>query len=193
MPSKFYAVAIGREPGIYYDWPTAQKNIKGYPGAVFKSFATEIEAEEFLEANQDLSDLEFRVEAYTDGSFVKPKGGFGVVMITPNNIYVASGPVPDTYDKMSNNVAELYAIYIAVTMYKGDLRIYSDSQYSIKVLSKNYHYKTNIALINEIKKNLQNRLVDFQYIEAHVGHKYNELADRLAAEGRRSGIIKINY
>ena len=37
---KFYAVAIGRVPGIYTTWAEAQDQTRGYGGANFKSFET---------------------------------------------------------------------------------------------------------------------------------------------------------
>ena len=45
---KYYAVAVGRAPGIYYDWPTCEKQVKHYSGTRFKSFLTHAEAVEFV-------------------------------------------------------------------------------------------------------------------------------------------------
>ncbi|KAK8040560.1 ribonuclease H-like domain-containing protein [Apiospora marii] len=45
---KYYAVAIGREPGIYYDWPTCEKQVKRYSGAIHQSFPTHAEAVKFV-------------------------------------------------------------------------------------------------------------------------------------------------
>jgi len=47
-PTKFYAVARGRVPGIYMDWDTAQLQIKGWKGPRYKKFNTKGEAEEFI-------------------------------------------------------------------------------------------------------------------------------------------------
>jgi ribonuclease HI len=35
---KFYVVWIGREPGLYTDWSSAEAQIKGFDGAKFKAF-----------------------------------------------------------------------------------------------------------------------------------------------------------
>ncbi|KAI1373714.1 RnaseH-domain-containing protein [Hypoxylon crocopeplum] len=48
---KYYAVAIGREPGIYTDWDTAQLAIKGWKGPKYKKFSTRKEAIEFIRAH----------------------------------------------------------------------------------------------------------------------------------------------
>lgn len=47
----FYAVAIGRVPGIYRSWAAASLQVTRYNGAVFKGFTTESEAKKFLEEN----------------------------------------------------------------------------------------------------------------------------------------------
>jgi ribonuclease HI len=46
--SKFYAIKEGHIPGIYSTWIDAEKQVKGYPGAVHKSFKTLFEAQAFL-------------------------------------------------------------------------------------------------------------------------------------------------
>lgn len=48
LSAKFYAVQEGRHSGIYTTWEEAEKQVKGFSGAVYKSFKTYIEAEEFL-------------------------------------------------------------------------------------------------------------------------------------------------
>lgn len=45
---KYYAVKIGKIPGIYGSWAECQEQISGFPGAVYKGFALKEEAEEFL-------------------------------------------------------------------------------------------------------------------------------------------------
>ena len=44
----FYAVKEGRVPGIYKTWAECQEQVNGFSGAVFKGFATEEEAVEFI-------------------------------------------------------------------------------------------------------------------------------------------------
>lgn len=45
---KFYAVQAGRQPGVYRDWPTAERQVRGYRGAIFKSFPSLDEALAFV-------------------------------------------------------------------------------------------------------------------------------------------------
>lgn len=39
--AKYYAVKVGNVPGIYETWDECQKQVKGYPGAIYKSFSSE--------------------------------------------------------------------------------------------------------------------------------------------------------
>ncbi|KAI0096464.1 RnaseH-domain-containing protein [Daldinia grandis] len=45
---RFYAVAVGREPGVYTDWDTASLAIKGWKGPKYKRFDTREDAIEYI-------------------------------------------------------------------------------------------------------------------------------------------------
>jgi ribonuclease HI len=47
-PKKFYAVQSGHNPGVYTDWPEAQKQITGWKGPKHRKFTTRAEAEAFV-------------------------------------------------------------------------------------------------------------------------------------------------
>ena len=44
----YYAVGIGRNPGIYYSWNECEQNVKGFKGATHRKFKTLNEASEFI-------------------------------------------------------------------------------------------------------------------------------------------------
>ena len=48
MAKKFYAVKAGRTPGIYETWTDCEKQVKGFGGAIYKSFPTKSEAQAFI-------------------------------------------------------------------------------------------------------------------------------------------------
>ena len=52
QPFKFYAVRSGRVPGVYLDWPSAQKQIVGWTKPKHKCFASRAEAEDFVQDGQ---------------------------------------------------------------------------------------------------------------------------------------------
>ncbi|MCF0155172.1 MAG: RNase H1/viroplasmin domain-containing protein, partial [Veillonella sp.] len=49
MAKKWYAVQAGRKPGIYTTWADCEAQVKGFGGAVYKSFTSLEEAQAFLE------------------------------------------------------------------------------------------------------------------------------------------------
>lgn len=52
MPKvRYYAVARGVKPGVYYTWDEAERQVSGYSRARHKSFKTLKEAKAFLEIN----------------------------------------------------------------------------------------------------------------------------------------------
>ena len=71
--SKFYAVKIGRNPGIYNSWADCQQQVNGFKGAIFKSFKTKEEADNFIngEHNKKVASIDNLNEnecvAYVDG------------------------------------------------------------------------------------------------------------------------------
>ncbi len=50
----FYAVKYGKTPGVYKTWDECEENTKGFIGAVFKKFDTELEASNFI-LEEDMS------------------------------------------------------------------------------------------------------------------------------------------
>lgn len=45
---KFYAVRVGKIPGVYRTWSQAEEQVKGFSGAEYKSFFTEEEAVRYI-------------------------------------------------------------------------------------------------------------------------------------------------
>ena len=48
---KFFAVARGRKTGVFLTWPECERQVKGFQNNLYKGFASETEAGEFLKAN----------------------------------------------------------------------------------------------------------------------------------------------
>ena len=48
MKTKYYAVRVGRVPGIYTTWVECEKQVKYFRKAVFKSFKFRCDAEHFI-------------------------------------------------------------------------------------------------------------------------------------------------
>lgn len=53
MAKKVYAVRKGRQPGLYATWAECEQQVKGFPGAEFKSFASDADARSWLGIDTD--------------------------------------------------------------------------------------------------------------------------------------------
>lgn len=50
MAKKYYAVARGKTPGIYFTWEDCKAQVENFSGATYKGFATLQEAEDYIES-----------------------------------------------------------------------------------------------------------------------------------------------
>ena len=57
MAKKYYAVRVGKVPGIYQTWDECKKNVHGFPAAEYKSFMSMEEAKAYMgrEAVQEIN------------------------------------------------------------------------------------------------------------------------------------------
>ena len=53
--AKFYAVKVGKIPGIYKSWAECEAQVKGYKGASYKSFNNEEDAKAFAGITSSLN------------------------------------------------------------------------------------------------------------------------------------------
>ena len=163
MAQNYYVVWSGREPGVFSDWATAQRSVKGYAGARYKSFATRGEAEQAFRAGAAANTPSkpsskqrphtsarerraahiahrFDVTIYCDGACEPNPGnaGSGIVVYRAGKLAELWYGL---YDPMgTNNTAELNALYHALRMAEAELEagngveVCSDSAYSINCI-----------------------------------------------------------
>lgn len=67
MPS-YYAVRLGRVPGIYSTWDDCKKQTEGFKGAKFKKFPTEKEALEFISNSDSSASTQSHTQAQSSGT-----------------------------------------------------------------------------------------------------------------------------
>ena len=86
--AKYYAVKIGRSEGIFNTWDQCKQQVHGYPGAVYKSFASLKEAKAFLDDIDKPLEFENGIIAYVDGSYnLKTKEyGYGCILLENQNL-----------------------------------------------------------------------------------------------------------
>lgn len=157
---KFYAVAAGRTTGIFTDWPTAERQVKGFTGARYKGFPSRSEAEAWLKnpapasvkaQNATKPDTKpGQVPAvenhpadalliYTDGGAINNPGpgGYGIVICDGSSRRELCGG----FRKTTNNRMEMTACIEALREVAGSGRpivLYSDSSYLVNGVSKGW-------------------------------------------------------
>ena len=188
---KYYAVKNGRSVGIFTSWDECKKQINGFSGAIYKSFATLQEAEEYLydgnylEANENWDGP----IAYVDGSFDDKSGQFaaGAVILYQDKEIKLSQKFNDAQLASMRNVAGEICAARMVMEYALDegwqqVRIYHDYQGIASWCDGSWQAnlkgtKDYRDYYQSIKDKLQ---ISFVKVKAHSNNKYNDLADSLA-------------
>jgi len=77
VSKKFYAVKIGKNPGIYTTWDECKEQVNKFPGSIYKSFKTLEEAEKFagikLENISKKSNLKVKVKSTSTADYKELK------------------------------------------------------------------------------------------------------------------------
>ena len=196
MATKYYAVRNGRSTGVFSTWAECQKQVTGFPGAVFKSFTTIEEAEAFVKSDVSTQAPVIEKEpdtlvAYVDGSYNVVDGSFSYGMV------LIHGAIEQSFCQrfedeelaaMRNVAGEIKgaeaAMRYAVTHGFSKLYIYHDYEGIAKWCKGEWKAnkdgtKAYKAYYDSICDNLQ---VVFVKVAAHTGDKYNEMADKLAKQ-----------
>lgn len=121
---------------------------------------------------------------YADGACSGNPGpaGLGVVVVDGDE----KRELSEYLGVATNNIAELTAIQRAAEALAGratPVRIYTDSRYSIGVLTQGWKAKKNPELVRSVKQALAGLPdVELHYVPGHAGVALNEHADALARE-----------
>lgn len=193
MAKKFYAVKKGFKIGIFENWDDCKKQINGFSGAVYKSFKTFSEAQNFLDGvdNQKIINENFDLIAYVDGSYNlnTKEFSYGMVILNGGKEKCFSEKFNDeNLSEMRNVAGEImgamkamrycidsgYKSIIIYFDYEGVEKWCTGDWKATKDGTKNYKkFYDSIKNIIDIK---------FKKVKAHSGDKYNDMADRLAKE-----------
>lgn len=197
----FYAVRCGKTPGIYLTWEQCKQQVEGYPGAIYKGFATKEEAESFVQGRelQNVSATEFPAEppkpedgaavAYVDGSYNAETAEYscGVVFFYDGEeIHLAEKGQSEELAQMRNVAGEILGAERAMqeALAKGakKLTIFHDYQGIASWCLGDWNtnkegtqaYK---AYYDSVKTKID---ITFSKVKGHSGDTWNDLADELA-------------
>ena len=129
------------------------------------------------------------IVCYVDGacSGNPGPGGIGIVILDGD----IKEEISENIGRVTNNIAELYAIKRCLEEIHCDdrnIKIYTDSQYAIGVLTMNWSITANIELIHDIKSIMSFfKNIEFIKISGHTGDINNERANKLAQQASKEG------
>lgn len=206
---KFYAVRVGKTPGIYTKWygeGGAFEQIDGFSGAKYKGFATIDEAKDYLGDVQyeskssvenkpaDVMDnTEYDYEVYTDGGCAPSNpgpGGYGAVITN-----LATGDrqeLYDGYELTTNNRMEMMAVIDALSHIPEGAAVVvnADSKYVINTINEGWKRNKNHDLWERLDQLISERKVTLKKVPAHSGVELNERCDELCGVGREKPELK---
>lgn len=193
---KYYAVKNGKQPGIYTTWEECQKQVIGFPNAVFKSFKTEKEAKVYLDGETIEEKSQADCVAYVDGSYDHSilAYGSGVVIFYQQQKYTFSQmnnrPELVTMRNVAGEIeASMMAMQFALDHHCQHLEICYDyagiENWCLGTWKAN---KPGTQAYQKFYQNAcQHLQISFRKIKSHSNHALNDEADLLAK--RALGII----
>lgn len=200
MSNKIYAVRKGNETGIFTTWEECRRQVNGYAGAEFKSFADIKDAEQYLSGSNECSEKPIEgYAAYVDGSYsdTTKEFSYGVVILKDGNIIktiskkatnknIPLGEAVQAMTAMRNIAGEICGAVSAIQYCLKNkipcITIYHDYEGISKWANCEWQAK-NVYTQNYrdyVMKSRKMCKIQFVKVKGHSNDKYNDMADSLA-------------
>jgi len=192
---KYYAVRIGRVPGVYANWSDCQKQVMGFPGSLFKGFLTIAEAQEFVTGKDAPAPLgnqsmpqETSVNIFVDGSYHCGRYSWAFAVYENGALIATDNGVGEDIEAANlRNVAgemagAVNAIEWAEANDKKPITIHHD--YTGLAHWADGSWKAKNRFTQDYARFTSEKLnwVTFSHVAGHSGVEGNELVDKLAKE-----------
>ena len=188
--SKVYAAKyIDGSTKTFDTWRECEINVKGVKGVVYKSFATNWEAQTWLDKNVisfvDNNDVGLKI--YVDGSFTSKvkAAGWAYVAIKDDQIIHEDFGVVTEHLESRNITGECMAAMKAIDwlLTTGQRAQLIHDYIGLSAwLTGDWQRNTDIANMYYIGYHRHIALIDFVKIKGHQGNKWNEYVDKLAGK-----------
>lgn len=194
---KYYAVKKGRKTGLFTTWSECEAEVKGYSGALYKSFSTEKEAKAWLMPDEKETVIDETIFiAYVDGSYDEKTGrySYGMVWQYKNQGGEKNGIGKNEAWQRHRNVAgEVLGAMEAMALAKemGAKKVLLHHDYiGIKAWARG-EWQANYPMTQEYQKTCEAYFkvleVSFVKVKAHSGNVLNDRADWLAKNALKEG------
>ena len=197
---KFYAVRQGHTPGVYLTWSACEAQVKGYPGAKFKSFATRQEAEAFVKGGMSTGSNHPSTDTPTDPSLAQiwvdgscitnaegrlQLGWAYLIIRAGKELHRTSGnEIPLDAHQHRNVAGEIMAVLKAIAWCKEQgitsAKIYYDYQGLESWADGSWKTKTPFTQAYAETIKASGMRLTWEKVLAHSGEPNNEIVDQLA-------------
>lgn len=189
----YYAVKIGKRPGIYLSWDKCKEVVNGFPGAIFKKFPTEEEALEFIGVKEKIIltiinqspllppivppvvDEKKSETFFFDGSCIKEIAGGACYFPRLKKVFYAR-----LDGKGTSSRGELLGLLLGLKYgpLTDTLHIVGDSTYAMNQASGAHKTKANHDLVKKIHERVSTfKKVTYEHVYSHKGIEANEICD----------------
>jgi ribonuclease H-related protein len=195
--AKYYAVKRGRKEGVYTSWDECKEQVNGFQNALYKSFPSYEEAENFVVgkgtfvSSEKIEEKQISdITAYIDGSYDDSKKlySYAGIVFLKNSQRIefsyadSNSALVDLRNVAGEIKATMHVIDLALKNEAKSIDIYYDYAGIENWANKSWRAKNSftqkyVEYIETVKSKIN---IYFIKVKSHSGNKYNDEVDLLA-------------